>query len=280
MKIVSYGGGVQSTALLVLAVTGRLDTVMGRPDVAIFANVGDDSEHPDTLDYVHNVAKPWATEHGLDIREVFKVWFRGKRGTGRGDATNRKGKVNTLYSTLMDDKSKSIEVPVWFPKSGFGNRSCTTYWKVRVVKRWLETHGATEENPATVAIGISADEFHRANASRAPKVERVVYPLLDLQMTRDDCKQVILDAGLPVPPKSSCWFCPFRGSGYWEELSVNNPDLFFRAVNLEQVLDARRKALGKDGAFLSNARKPLTEAVGFGGADADPGECDDGYCFV
>ena len=34
---ISYGGGVQSTALIVLAATGRIHA-----DAALFANVGDD----------------------------------------------------------------------------------------------------------------------------------------------------------------------------------------------------------------------------------------------
>ena len=39
LTTISYGGGVQSTALLVLSATGRLPAV----DAALFANVGDDS---------------------------------------------------------------------------------------------------------------------------------------------------------------------------------------------------------------------------------------------
>ncbi len=46
MRVISYGGGVQSTALLVLANRGEIRYV----DAALFANVGDDSEDPDTLD--------------------------------------------------------------------------------------------------------------------------------------------------------------------------------------------------------------------------------------
>lgn len=45
MRVISYGGGVQSTAMIVLAAQGKLGPVTD----AIFANVGDDSEHPQTL---------------------------------------------------------------------------------------------------------------------------------------------------------------------------------------------------------------------------------------
>lgn len=55
--VISYGGGVQSTAMLVLAAQGRL----GYPVThALFANVGDQAEHPRTLAYVRDVAAPFA----------------------------------------------------------------------------------------------------------------------------------------------------------------------------------------------------------------------------
>lgn len=42
LRVFSYGGGVQSTAALVLAAQGRIDF-----PAFVFANVGEDSEHPD-----------------------------------------------------------------------------------------------------------------------------------------------------------------------------------------------------------------------------------------
>ena len=66
MRVISYGGGVQSTALIVLAVQGRIPPV----EAALFANVGDDSEHPATLAYVRNVMQPWAAERGLAVHEL------------------------------------------------------------------------------------------------------------------------------------------------------------------------------------------------------------------
>ena len=47
LRTVSYGGGVQSTALLVLAAQRQIDY-----SIFLFANVGDDSENPATLRYL------------------------------------------------------------------------------------------------------------------------------------------------------------------------------------------------------------------------------------
>lgn len=60
LRTISYGGGVQSTALGVLATQGKLDDIMGGPiDAMLYSNVGDDSEHPATNEYVRNVFTPW-----------------------------------------------------------------------------------------------------------------------------------------------------------------------------------------------------------------------------
>ena len=60
IRAISHGGGVQSTALLVLAATGRIDF-----PVFLFANTGDDSEEPATLDYLQRYAKPYAAATAL-----------------------------------------------------------------------------------------------------------------------------------------------------------------------------------------------------------------------
>lgn len=52
LRTISYGGGVQSTALVVLAAQGVIDY-----PVALFSNVGDDSEYPATIDYVRNIER-------------------------------------------------------------------------------------------------------------------------------------------------------------------------------------------------------------------------------
>src|ERR1700690_4098828 len=68
LRVVSFGGGVQSTALLVLAARGLIDF-----QTFLFANVGDDSEYPGTLCYVREVSIPYAEQHGLSLIELRRV---------------------------------------------------------------------------------------------------------------------------------------------------------------------------------------------------------------
>jgi hypothetical protein len=163
-----------------------------------------------------------------------------------------------------------------------GKRSCTADFKIRVISRWLEEHGATTDDPATVAIGISTDEIERLNNRRESRAEQVTYPLIDLGLSRQDCVNIITAAGLPVPPKSACYFCPFHRAQTWAEMRRDEPELFDRAQILEDVLNRRRDELGKDSVYLTRFGKRLTDAI----AEAQPSlfdgpeGCDEGWCWT
>src|SRR5438046_2412460 len=115
----SFGGGRQSTAALVLAARGEIDV-----DCFVFANVGDDSENPDTLEYVNTYAKPYAAANGFDLVEVQRTF--------------RDGRDPSLLAHLYKDKT-GVVIPMRMERSGApGNRKCTYDWKVRVVARYLK----------------------------------------------------------------------------------------------------------------------------------------------
>jgi hypothetical protein len=274
LKVVSFGGGVQSTALLVLAAQRVIDF-----RVFLFANVGDDSEDPATLEYLRRHAGPYAAANGIDLRELRKTRIRGQVA----------GRVETLYQRLTRDGSKSLPIPVRMSNGAPGTRSCTTTYKIEVIGKWLKEHGATPLAPATVGIGISLDEIERVNNRRAMPYEHPVYPLLDHHppLRRLDCERVITAAGLPVPPKSACWFCPFHRPDTWAVMRRDRPELFRRACELEDLLNRRRQVLGKDPVWLTRFNKPLALAITAAqdtlpGFTEDPAEavCDNGACFT
>jgi hypothetical protein len=268
LRVFSYGGGVQSTACLVLAAQREIDY-----PTFLFANTGDDSEHPDTIRYVRDVAVPWAAERGVDVVELARRRQKGDRA----------GEVETLYGRLTRPGSRSIGIPVRMGGDGApGTRSCTTDFKIRVIARWLREHGATEADPAHTGIGISLDEIHRLN-SRKPEGNQVLeYPLIDRLVTRQDCMNLIERAGLPVPPKSACFFCPFHTLEAWRRLRRETPDLFDRAVHLERLMNERRRELGKDEVYLHRSARPLDDVVGDDQQlvlDVDD-TCESGFCMT
>lgn len=269
LTTISYGGGVQSTSMIVLAVQGRLGYDV---DAAVFSNVGDDSEHPATLRYVREVMVPWAAERGLPVHELHRV--------------KRDGTVETLWGRLMKPESRSLPIPVRMSNGAPGNRSCTADFKIQVVGKWLKANGANKDDPATVCIGISTDEVHRIGNKRVEPYENPVYPLIDLGLSRQDCKNVIRDAGLPVPPKSSCFFCPFHRPLMWAEMRRDEPELFAKSQQLEDTLNERRVTLGKDPVYLTRFNKRLSDAVAeaqtplFTDGEFGDGQCDEGYCWT
>ena len=72
MNIVSYGGGANSTALLVGLHQHRIPV-----DLILFADTG--AEHPHTYAYL-NIMDRWLKEHGMPpITRVYKYTQDGKR---------------------------------------------------------------------------------------------------------------------------------------------------------------------------------------------------------
>ena len=263
----SYGGGVQSTAALVLAAQGRIDFPL-----FVFANVGDDSEHPATLAYLEHVAHPYAAEHGIELVEVHRAW--------------RDGRVDTLKSHITRPEGRAINIPIRGENGAPGKRACTADFKIGPIAKLLTVRGASPDDPAVVGIGISVDEIGRASGATSPRPhERIVYPLIDLRLSRDQCAQVIRDAGLPVPHKSSCFFCPFHSTEVWAEMRRDTPDLFWETVELEQWLNARQVRFGKRPVYFSRRARPLDQAVAeaqtplFGDLD-EPETCDAFSCFT
>ncbi|AWL87174.1 phosphoadenosine phosphosulfate reductase [Streptomyces globisporus] len=267
IRSVSYGGGVQSTALLVLAAQGRIDF-----RTFLMANVGDDSEHPGTLRYLEEYARPFAAEHGIELAVLDRVMVRS-------------GETRTLYGQLTKEGSRSLAIPVRMSNGAPGTRSCTADFKIKVIGRELKRRGATKQAPATIGIGISLDEIHRANNRRCEPHEEIVYPLLELGLRRIDCARIIREAGLPVPPKSSCWFCPFHRPETWHDMRRNEPDLFEKSCQLEELLNERRDTLGKDHVYLTRFGRPLRQAIPDGvdvlpGFEDTDGLCDSGWCMT
>jgi hypothetical protein len=117
------------------------------------------------------------------------------------------------------------------------------------------------------AIGLDAGEEHRLTwtrsgdekgkpLSREQWLDRHYfvcwYPLMGWGLDRARCQQVIADAGLPVPVKSSCFFCPAMKKPEILWLREHHPDLLERALEIERNAQAKLtsvKGLGRSFAW-------------------------------
>lgn len=260
LTAVSFGGGRQTVAMLVLAAQNEIPYRL-----FLFANVGDNAEGPRTLTYFREHALPYAEAHGIELRELRWV--------------DRTGRARDLYDDLLRQEN-SLTIPLR-DSGGFGNRKCTSRYKIEVVARELKRLGATVQDPAEVALGISVDEIDRAKPG-VPKQQPWTcrtYPLLDLGLRVSDCLRLVADAGLPPAPRSACHFCPFQDAEQWRWQRRERPDLFARNTALDATLRERHVRLRGDPAGLASATLPLDQAVDDQLTLAGMG-CDSGSCFT
>ena len=207
--VLSLGGGVNSTALLIGLV--EKDTP---PDLILFADTG--AEHDRT--YLHlDEMDEWLADRGMD--PVVRV--------------NNAHREGFPHKSLEDEciNNKTL------PSLAFGFKGCSVKWKRQPMDRYVKTWEPAIEHweaggRVTRLIGIDAGERHRG---QIPDDNKFVYefPLIDWYWGREECIDAIEGAGLRVPGKSACWFCPASKKSEIIQLSANRPDLFDRAVKME-----------------------------------------------
>jgi len=270
VRVFSFGGGVDSHAVIVLQSQGKLPEPY---DYYIFANVGANSENPYTLEYIERYTKPFCERFGIKFVEVQKQ-------RGRGNEKH----PDTLLENIQRSE-KSIVIPVRMGHNGApGHRNCTDDHKITVVDTEVKRMGYTS---AVIGLGIGADEMQRVRSTEwytdnAIQKKRE-YPLVSLHLTRAMCIKIITDAGLPEPPKSSCWFCPFHKRSEWIDMKMNQPELFAQAVEVERIINAKRTAMRRDYAYIHPDCVPLDRAVADQPRlfpDETDDNCDSGYCMT
>lgn len=112
-----------------------------------------------------------------------------------------------------------------------------------------------------VMIGFASDESHRAKIQIDKDGREFRYPLIENEITRDGCKQIISEHGLPIPMKSGCFICPFQKRSQWVELRKNHPCLFNRVLELEDAKVRQRIDQGKKPFYINPSGKPLRSIV-------------------
>lgn len=249
--ILNYGGGRQTTAMLVLIQRG----ILPKPDRIIIADTG--RENPSTWDYRDEVTEPLAQSLGLTI-----------------EIAPRSLAYVDLYAHNGD-----LLIPA-YTATGKLSSFCSTEWKQRVVRRYLKESGV---HSATAWIGYALDERDRYKPTKEDKTGPWYrgFPLLDLNLTKRDCIQLIKDAGLPLPPPSACWMCPNKPNEEWRYLRDTYPAAFAQACQLDDEVRDEDIAQGHAGVWLHHSRTPLREAdLEVDDRKGESRQCGLGMCFV
>jgi hypothetical protein len=238
LRILSYGGGVQSTTIALMAATGFIERI----DHAIFADT--QSEPESVYRYM-----AWAEAEIARSPHPFPV-HRVTHGSLEASALDMK-------VTADGRRYSRVDVP-FFTRSDAGvigkipHRSCTRDYKIQPVQRLARQLASVKRGQKYCSvhqlIGISRDEAHRAKPARGKSPGAPVYwlenqwPLLELGYYRGHCLEWMRQRGYPEPPRSACVFCPFHSDDEWIRLRDHEPVEFARAVQFERDLQAGKTA--------------------------------------
>lgn len=210
--IVSYGGGVDSTAMIVGLWREGI-----RPDVILMADTG--SEMPGTYDYLPGFDR-WLESVGFPRLTIVR---------------NRSPKARNI--SLEDNCLKNETLPSQAFRGGKpGGGACSAKWKHEPMDRWLLAN-AIELRRRAVGFDAGVRDSKRAakgsGEAKKHKRDRFTYYLQTWRWDRERCKAEIVAAGLEVPGKSSCFFCPAMQRDEVRELARKHPNLLRRAIALE-----------------------------------------------
>ena len=170
------------------------------PDMEyFFCDTG--AELPETYEYLTRLevilGKPIAR---LNARRGFDHWFELFRGT--------------LPSPQM--------------------RWCTKNMKIKPIEEWIG------DDAALSYVAIRADESNRKGYISTKKNIETRFPFIEEGIDRAGVMRILVDAGIGLPEyyewrtRSGCYFCFYQRKAEWVGLADRHPELFERAVAIEQ----------------------------------------------
>lgn len=211
----------------------------------------------------------WNDDYVDDDADVFVSYKDGKKLVATNQPTYKKGRQ------LGFKTEKGI---LW--------RQCTGEYKINAVRKKLrELYGYGSRDKVKekfrLWMGISTDEIQRVKPSGVKYIENV-FPLIDYEMSRQDCLDWFSKNNLPLPPRSSCIICPYHSNTHWRDMKENDPISWYMAVDFDRKIRKWPKLEAE--VFLHRSCVPLdqvdfgTEQLGFE-VDAFNNECE-GMCGV
>lgn len=278
--------------LLYLAAKGVIPATL-----SITANTGSENDRTTSTgerisapDFFARYVRPYAERHGIEA-----IMIRAQDKTGVP--------LPPLIDVLRganDDLRKSVSVPLFTNDRTAGRlrQSCTDKWKIRAIHQEARRRGITLLQSA---IGFHAGESHRLKAEwlrseagfdyykpyqkRKGKLVKVqwlehYYPLIDMQMNRQQVREELEKEGIPYLTTTECDMCPHQDYSRW---AAHRPEV------IQEIAEIEAQWGGK--LFLTDRRKPLLEALQEMKRETEEGErqgqlfvdfgCEDGaYCGI
>ena len=277
--IVSYGGGTNSTALLISA---RLQGI--EIDTILFSDTG--NEHPRTYEFLQWfnewLQQPWEFNGkiyppmvGITVvkkrpgkagrrrkleNELLQDYYQLPRKTLRlfilsvnGWLIKRSLRLYAVGETLGEESIIQSKMP----SKAYGYGTCSNNYKIRPIEKAIKAKYGDQK--VIQWVGIHAGEVNRLfdkNGTVKPletKLGFVDYPLIKMELFQANCEA--LCKLLPrYPGKSSCWFCPNAKVHEVLQLKKEHPDLWELGCFMEYQ-DAQFKPKGSSVKGLGRSFK-------------------------
>lgn len=159
--------------------------------------------------------------------------------------------LHRKIAVVRDTKHDADPLKVWIAKRFIMSHQGAPCSKV-LKGALLDAYGAPGE---PLVLGYTADESDRLNRFIDANADKeVIAPLVEEGITKDDCFQILADAGIVLPTpylqgfkNSNCLKCPKGGLGYWKHIGRHYPESYEEVARLQDVL-------GPGSYFLSDRR--------------------------
>lgn len=244
--VVSYGGGRNSTAMVIGMWSKGII-----PDLILFTDTG--GEKPETYEYLQ-IFSDWLASKSMPPVTVTSREMLGM---------DKHGRYTTLEGYCLANQT--------LPSKAYGGSTCSLHWKAEPQEKFVKTWSSVKKiwgNPLIrKMIGFHAGEASRIfnRKSGVPYLGDNIYfneyPLILWGWHQGHCEAVIQASGLPMPPKSACFYCPNMRPKEIRELAQKHPDLLDRAIALERNAadkNTKVKGLGREFSWedLIESSKP------------------------
>lgn len=197
MQIFCFGGGKNSTGLLI-----GMEERGERPDAILFSDTG--GEHPETYEHI-DLMQTWCASKRFPAIEIVS-----QKLTLEQDCLNRE--------TL--------------PSKAFGFGTCSERFKIQPQRTWVKERGLVGK--VCWIVGIHYGEQQRAKRLANEHGEPIRYPLIHWQWGQAECEAAITRAGIPMPMKSSCFYCPSKPKREVLAMRPKHQSLLDRSIAMER----------------------------------------------
>lgn len=210
-RTLAFGAGRDSSGIL----AGWYEKGLQETDPIhriVFADTG--GERPHTYTYIHTM-NAWLFLHGFPFIDI----------------VTKGGRVETLEENCLRMNM--------LPSLAYGFKGCSHKFKVEPQEKFFNNLPEAREvwgagQLVTKMIGYEAREEKRwSRAKRSDDKYEYEFPLVEWGWNREDCEAALLRVGLPIPKKSSCFFCPASTLPEINALRTEYPVLFQRALAME-----------------------------------------------